>query len=272
MCKVLSSALKPWVGDDKFISSKDPSWKWVAVKKHKLESYINPGDPEILQRRISKDVVLVYNENTGNFYKPDTISSVSAKCLGVALMNPIYTVARIMYHAVKIIVDFVRLIFVKIADFSKDLETEGFCGALTKNLKDFFIEVIFKTAGNVWEIVRAPIYGVGVQIAAFEGIFDDPYKARDHIAKIESTWNHEKDRHEDIRHGLKEGDAFFGAYCFQPVGNIKEKIHPDASDADRNRKFEIIGMQYDSIGEFRNAYPLTRGIDNCPCMPAVTCC
>nr|NGX46450.1 hypothetical protein [Chlamydiota bacterium] len=103
-------------------------------------------------------------------------------------------------------------------------------------------------AVNMWRIVRAPLFAVGVMFAAAWGLFS-PYEGRKMIGKIEKEWHDGLTFKDDMRMGkdeqflnkmddckkysddcgtcfteIKTGKVFFLGWCMQVRGNIDAKV------------------------------------------------
>ena len=90
-------------------------------------------------------------------------------------------------------------------------------------IKTLFLKThINRVSQCVKNIIAAPKYALGCEIAAFYGLFH-PNKGRAIFALIEKEWNHGLPRQQDvIRHGkeVRGESTFFMAYCFQALGSL----------------------------------------------------
>jgi len=235
MAIVFNTLLSGWISEEdreRVQSTYSENFRKVAVYKRDANGSITSGRYEYLQNTITRD-----------FYFADSPQLVAFKCFEIALVAPIYTTARIVFHIFRSIY-LIGVIFMRITrQFSEDLELsvsgyESFYKRFFVNLPcDLFKESFLEQA---WECIKAPYYGLGLFIAACEGLLHDPYKAKMEISLIERYWNGGKSRHHDWRiqklihkdlwQGILHSDAFFIAYCMQCKGNENDVVKISKED------------------------------------------
>jgi hypothetical protein len=183
--------------------------------------------------------------NTMQRYKEKSIQHVALKAFLIFLFNPLLIFLKIVINVFQIAFDFAAVSVSSSVDMAiafKEMD-------LFKIFKIYLIskiDLIKYIAEDIINIVKAPIFGFGMQLAAFFTIFF-PDVGRKFIGVIERKWNHNKELQFDIiknHHGQKyllkffwdtlinrdKNVVFYLAPCFQSIGSLKDKNIVSYSD------------------------------------------
>lgn len=198
------------------------------------------------------------NVHSGEFFFPDSPQLVAFKCFEIAVVAPLYTLVRMVFHLCRIVYLIGKIVYESIASFVDAMKRgEDSCRAFVDHvLADCPLRILTEAVGlQLWEVIKAPYFGLGLFIAACEGFMHDPYKAKTEIALIERHWNDGKTRHHDwrvqevIHHGCFQGilnaDAFFLAFCMQPIGSCEQFVV--SSDNRTLEKYKIVKRDEDPL-------------------------
>lgn len=163
---------------------------------------------------------VLYDERTGNLYTPDSPSTLVGKSIAILYGNPIHLAATLITNAALVPLHILGHLYSTLSH--RDLSFAA--TEITKDLYD-----------DIWRITRAPFYALAIEFAALKGLlltpFDKRYafEAKIILAEVEKNWNHGFDRSYDFRYYARHHDsskvqAFFLAFCFQPIAHIS---HPN---------------------------------------------
>lgn len=184
------------------------------------------------------------DKEIGTLTPDDTLSIIAFKCTQIFFLGAaLYTATAMACNVVITLpLSLVKLCLKTIEEVGKQisiLDSALVIGkAVVWDLPKTLLYVI-------WTVVRAPIFGIGVMFAALCGIFF-PMQGRKWVAAVEHAWHDGVDYRMDFRHGMKkfekiedehkksaqafkelwEGRFYFLAFCFQPIGNIKDPKTP----------------------------------------------
>jgi hypothetical protein len=160
--------------------------------------------------KVKKKSVITYIEDirTGNLYLDEEAHVVAFKCFVLVFAIPFYTVGKMAWHLFKIP-----------------------CGLFQS------LEIV---GNNLLEVVKAPLFGIGAELAAIGGIIK-PYKFRTWEAIVENKWQNGVSYKEDFRKipprkgencwqafmkDIRQKRPLYLAYCFQVRGNVNDpRIH-----------------------------------------------
>lgn len=154
--------------------------------------------PQVPQRRQG----ILRDNNTGETYNKDSANIIRAKCAGIAIGNIFVTVGVTVYQFGKMIWDICRIFVMTIVNFVKELiasckgqESVFFPGeqASVGNAfkgwgKGWFVDLPVEAGIDFWHFIRAPLIGVGIELAVIYGVAD-PYNARKMAGKLEKARN-----------------------------------------------------------------------------------
>lgn len=204
------------------------SWKRVQVYKR------NPQGNYICDSKGNKRVFnYVEDTRTKNLYIDEDPLNIAGKCVGIILAMPFYTTATIAYNIIKIPFDIVRIAIDALKEFGKRVGEMDIGGALGILLRSYLWEIPKSAVLNLFEVVKAPIYGLAMQLSGIVGLFH-PFEGRKFVAKVEGSWHHWISYKEDFRTQKTPQEAtltdllfskvIYAAICFQPRGNMKDEV------------------------------------------------
>jgi|GEM_PF-3226803 len=182
---------------------------------------------------------LSYSENTrtGQIYHHESSSTLILKCSAIILATPIYTVGTMVWNGYQLL----RSIALIVKRVFQGVGTDLSLGRYYEATKIFYREIkpvsgILKE--RIGAIIRAPLFGVGMELAALSGIIR-PFHGRDFVAMIEKAWHNGVSYKEDWRRlpeqkdpscascceEIHSADVAYLAYCFQSRGNTHADSH-----------------------------------------------
>lgn len=228
---VFDTITKPWFSDtDRLENYNSDNWKYISANKRRTD-----GEFDGRTHRYT------LNERTREMWVPDSVSTVAFKCGLLTVGNPLYMAATMVYHAIKIPVDIIRVIGQLAVGILFAMEfRETFPRELSKTIEKNFVDVVSSIVKDIWNIIRAPWFALGFEIAAIEGVVSDPFRARVKIGDIERNWNHGITRHnscavqcarmplapnvtyEDYQVCWQNTHTYYLAICMQKQGLIDE--------------------------------------------------
>lgn len=228
--------------------STDSAFKRVHLTKYdangnirfydKKERVIDPvtGESSVVTKQIS-DLTYIEDQITGELYLDEPQHSVAFKSFLVALATPLYTIAKMSWHTFKTPLEMSGIALHSIAPIGQLFYSGNFCEA-AKDTQRAFVQIFEVFGTGLFEIVKAPLFALGCELAALYGIFK-PYHGRKYEALIENAWqqgsSHKLDfRNINAREGesclkaffkdIQESRPFYLAHCFQVRGNIQDPL------------------------------------------------
>jgi len=218
--KAFGAILHPWTKGET-----DGEWKFVEVNEVRKRPSSSPwdvnnddsydGDVNFQQR----NVAMLYHTGTKQLHLPQKASIVAAKCFAIALANPVVAVGRVLFHIIKIPIDLFEVFINAVKVFIDTFSFYSIFKSLKMMIMGAIVESTLKFCSHVWEIIRGPLFAVGIQIAAVRGFISGPYNAMANIASLENRLNHGSSRRTDIlRAGCFSGKSFRIARCFESRG------------------------------------------------------
>jgi hypothetical protein len=198
-------------------------WKNVTVSKIDSQGQImydrNHPDPQY----VAEFPYVVYDP-TGELFIRDPLNTIRVKCVGIALLSPIFSAVRLMRSLYRTVLDTASAASRFFASFFEpDANT-------TESRLRVFSDWSHRMKDNILKIVTAPMLLIGMELGAMVGIFM-PLEGRRIVAMAESIYNDAV--------GIKNqkcslyfvpgadqtsSDVCFLAQCFQPVGNMADTI------------------------------------------------
>lgn len=174
---------------------------------------------------------------TRNYYSDEPDYILAVKCYLVAIVTPIYTMGKIAWHTCKMPIEITKIASATLLRASLySLKCQYRFTAIV--IQHGCWKIFDSLSIGLFEIIKAPLFGVGLELAALYGICK-PYHGRKFVANIDRAWQRGYSFREDMRRIIRPGDSsmttasslcdrsnpFFLAYCFQPRGNIfRERI------------------------------------------------
>ncbi len=181
--------------------------------------------------------VLSYVEDvkTGNMYLDESYEALVVKCALVAFAMPFYTFGEMSWHLCKTPLEATLIALDTLAKVGGQL---AFChfyeGAI--EILHGFSQVTETIGSGIFEIVKAPIFGLGVELAALYGVAK-PFHGRKFEALIENAWKKGASYKDDFRNiparpnescwqafvqDIKGSHPFYLAHCFQVRENVND--------------------------------------------------
>jgi len=172
----------------------------------------------------------------GGKYEDDIGVSIAAKCMLIASFNPLFTVGHMAWYLVKTPIQAMKMVVERIKDLGKALKQKASSEELFAKFKTYFLEILNKIKNNLWNVVRAPFFGIAVQFMALYGIVN-PYEGRKWEAKIEHEWQHRVSWRQDWRmmdtpesegmwtalfKDIQKAQCCYLAHCFQVRGKLSD--------------------------------------------------
>ncbi len=175
------------------------------------------------------------DQRTGEIYNGDDPCVIRIKCALILTALSFYTVGNIVWRSVQLPLDVTRVALGAIDHLVKDIQQSR--ASASTFTREFFFDSSKKAAEDVWEVLRVPFLAIAVAATASLGLIS-PYEGRKYEAKVERIWQHGAARSEDVRRvhhpsstsclegffrTMEKANAFYLAYCFQPVGCLDDK-------------------------------------------------
>ncbi len=195
--------------------------KMVEVYKKKGFDLIKTGD-QLSEKVLFKKKLYLMNSKTGNLYRPfsqndlKTIKSLEKEVIELnnegSFQDYQFPVKKELGKicAKVIFLNFPELIL-KIAYIVFSIFRDLVYEFRHKNFKLAFPSMVFGTFGAILDIFRAVFYSIGIQIAAFEGVFFDPVRGFFKIEQLERLAAREIDKKDDPCYRAMKNDYKFGA-------------------------------------------------------------
>lgn len=226
-CKELLSAT--------FAKTKETYQRVLVTKKDErgnIKVYNEFKDSKIV--RTYHEVPYMLETSSGELYLENDHFTNTSKCAALLVGTPIYTFAKMTWEVLKTPFE---LMSIALRTLKAALESL-FHLEISKSLDRLWqgsLCLLNTMSYNLFSVVTAPLFGLGIQLAALYGCFQ-PYQGRAIVAKIENAWHRGVSYKEDYRHLVKfqkqgeiprcfsdilEQKPLYLAYCFQSRGNIK---------------------------------------------------
>jgi hypothetical protein len=193
-------------------------------------------DPVTGKPKKNPEVTYIEDIRTGNLYLNEDARTVAFKCALLLLAIPFYTVGRMAWHLCKTPFAVGAVAFEALAksgeQFARLKCSEGF-----KEMGRGLFKALDTAGDELFEVVKAPFFGLGAEFVAFCGIFK-PHHFRGWEALIEKKWQNGASYKDDFRNiparknenclqafvkDVREKRPFYLAYCFQVRGNVNDK-------------------------------------------------
>ncbi len=226
------------------VESTDSAFRRVEVQKKdsdgnikfydKAETIVDPdtGEKKVVTKKVS---VLHYIEDvkTGELYVNDSRFAVAVKCAGIALGTPFYAFGKICWYLIKTPIDIGVIALDSIAKIFSHV-CLGRLYEASSEAQRSFIQMAQTLGTGLFEVVKAPLFALGNELAAIYGLFK-PYHARKFEAIIEKAWQQGASYKEDLRKvparpgendwtsfvkDVQDAHPFYLAHCFQVRGNV----------------------------------------------------
>ena len=216
----------------------ESAFRRVHLMKKDADGNIKFYDVKNIETGETKKIsVLSYIEEieTGDLQKDEPAHVVAQKCAWVALAIPFYTAGAMAWNAFKIPVEICSMLLDTLKKVGELLALQRlYEGAV--EMRQGLMQIPGIIGDRLFEIVKAPIFGFGAEIASICGMIK-PYRCRKIEALIESAWHGGASYKEDFRKIPKRPDEncleafvkdaqlmrpFYLAHCFQVRGNVND--------------------------------------------------
>ena len=224
----------------------DTAFRRVHVQKidarGNIISYPTNADGNIIDRRKANaetkwisDLRYIEDVKTGDLYfdeRDENLESwciVSIKCTLIVLGAPFYTAGKILSNIIRTPIEIGAIAFKTLYQVGK-LLSQGECLQSCTAIGSGLYEIGETCGERLFEIIKAPIFGLGVELAALYGIFK-PYHGRKFVAMIENAWQNGASYKNDVRNipecsNNSPCEMFnrpcYLAYCFQVRGDVND--------------------------------------------------
>lgn len=204
----------------------------------KKETVIDPntGASTVVTTQIS-DLTYIEDVKTGELYRDEPTYTVATKCSLTALGIPFYAIAKMGWHTAKTPLQIGSIAISAIGRVGQLFFSGNFCEAAKEAQRE--IVQIFEVLGTgLFEIVKAPLFALGCELAAIYGIFK-PYHGRKFEALIENAWQQGVSQKLDFRNVaarpdencltaffkyVRDSHPFYLAHCFQVRGSTRSPL------------------------------------------------
>jgi hypothetical protein len=223
----------------------DSSSNWRTVNVWKKKS-----DGQYIQDKKGQNIVYGYtmDKRTGELYKggplrDDSSFAIKTKCFFLLGINPIYTSVYMTWHLVKAAVHTVRMSMDTVKKISQTRHEHKLEESVGTFFKGFLWDLPQVVGFDLFNVVRAPLYGLGVELACAYGMVNSN-EGRKWEAWVERKWHRNISWRHDWRmmrtpesegiikaplKDIKLAKVCYEAFCFQVKDNIK------------NPRFHIVG-------------------------------
>ena len=216
----------------------ETAFRRVHVMKRDEQGHIKLYDKkDPLTGAVRKDALLNYIEDvrTGELYLDEPTYVVAVKCAVITLGMPLYAFGRMTWNLVKTPIEIGTIALDAIRQLSTQLR-QCHLKESASTLKTAVIQSTAAFGHGLYEIVKAPLFMLGCELAAIYGIFR-PYHGRKYEAILEHFWQRGVSYKNDFvsipaRPGESCWEAFrkdimnahtcYLARCFQVRGNVNE--------------------------------------------------
>jgi len=203
---------------------------------NKKETVTNPttGEEKVIKKKVD---ALTYIEDirSGEMYFDEPIPALVAKCALLVLGLPFYAFGKMSWHAINTSIEIGAIACKTIFKAGEEFSL-GRLYETSNEIRYGLIQASHVLGNGLFEIVKAPLFALGCELAAVYGIFK-PYHGRKFEAIIENAWQEGASFREDFRKiparsgedcwmafkkDIQEARPFYLAHCFQSRGNTKE--------------------------------------------------
>jgi hypothetical protein len=186
-----------------------------------------------------KVAILTYIEDmhTGEIYLDEPAYIVSVKSALIALGLPFYTFGRMVMIAIKTPIEITTIALETLYKLGQQLCRCQWNEASAEVMRG--VAQSGNLLGNaLYEIVKAPLFMLGCELAAIYGIFK-PYHGRKYEAMIERAWQQGSSYKKDCRNisarpgencweacvkDLRASDTQYLGLCYQVRGNVSSPL------------------------------------------------
>jgi hypothetical protein len=181
--------------------------------------------------------VLSYVENikTGEIQLDEPSHVIAIKCALLVLAIPFYTVGKMAWYASKTPFEITALAMDTLTKSGEQFVI-GRCYEGIVEMRRGISQIPEMFGNGLFEIIKAPIFGLVAELASISGIFK-PYYGRMIEAIIEQAWQQGASYKDDFRNVLPragencwdafvkdvhDAHPFYLAHCFQVRGNVHD--------------------------------------------------
>lgn len=201
-----------------------------------IRSFIH-RDARTGEKRTVFTQIYIEDVKTGDLYVNDSDGLVAFKCFLIFFGMPFYTVGAMSWHAAKAPIMCVTIILDTIYQVGQQIVL-GRADECSVEMRHGFSQLPDVLGNGLFEIVKAPIFALGIELVALYGILK-PYQARKYEALIENAWQKGASYKDDFRRiPAREGEncweafvkdvsascPFYLADCFQVRNNLNNPL------------------------------------------------
>ncbi len=216
----------------------DESFRRVHVQKRdeagNIKTY-QSKDPTTNEIRQIQTLSYVEDIQTGAMYLDEPHYVTSVKCALIAFANILYTSGKVVWYAVRAPIVIAAVAAEAISKAAKEFSM-GRCLESATELKKGWTKSCDLGVESLFEIIKCPIFGLGVELSAIYGIFR-PYFGRKFVGKLENAWlggisykqsfNRIPAREgetclEAFSKDIQSSHPYYLAQCFQVRGNVND--------------------------------------------------
>ncbi|HKZ00305.1 MAG TPA: hypothetical protein VJ112_03965 [Rhabdochlamydiaceae bacterium] len=220
----------------------DSTVSWRRVTAYRLDEKGSPETEKVKDPSTGKEITrnkeysFIEDARTKELYWDEPAFVVSMKCAGIALGTPSYTAMYMAWNLAKLPLDTVAIAGTALEKIGSQLKERKMVDAAATFWKEIVIQLPTQLFTDIWNIVKSPLFALGIEFAAIYGIFD-PFRGRALEAKIEQIWQNNVSCKQDFRetqtvdtgscwrnfvNDATAAKAFYFAWCFQVRGNSSD--------------------------------------------------
>ena len=223
-------------------SATESTVAWRRVTVYRLDGKGKPETEKVKDPRTgneitrNKEYTYIEDAETKELYWDEPAYVVAMKCAGIALATPLYTVTYMVWNLAKLPLDIVAIVGSAMEKIGSQVKEYKIVDAAATFWKEIVIQLPTQLFTDIWNIVKSPLFALGIEFAAIYGILD-PFRGRAIEAKIEQIWQNNVSYKEDFRetktvdtgscwrnfvNDVTAARAFYFAWCFQVRGNSND--------------------------------------------------
>ena len=192
-------------------------------------------DPVTNETRQIQTLSYVEDIQTGAMYLDEPQYVVAVKCTLIALANILYTAGKTLWYAIRAPIVIGEVAAEAISKAASEFAM-GKCLESATELKKGWTKGWELGVESLFEIIKCPIFGLGVELSAIYGIFR-PYFGRKFVGKLEHAWLNGISYKESFNRiparagetcleafskDIQSSHPYYLAQCFQVRGNVND--------------------------------------------------
>ena len=226
-------------------SAAEPTNAWQRVTAYRFDKDGKPMTETVKDSKTGveitqkKEYKYIEDVRTKELYWDEPAYVIAMKCMGIILATPLYTVTYMAMNLAKLPLGIVAIAGTTLEKVGSLLKEHKIIDAASTFWKGIIIQLPKQAFTHIWNIVKSPLFALGIEFAAIYGIFD-PFRGRAIEAKIEHAWQNNVLYKEDLRetqtpdtgscwrnfvNDVTASQAFYLAWCFQVRGDSNDDKH-----------------------------------------------